>query len=323
MPKSKRLIELMMTVNRKRKFTISELAEEFGVSKRTMLRDLQELSELGVPLYSETGRHGGYQVLNERILPPITFTEDEAVAIFFASYALRHYSSLPFESEINNALKKFFSYLPNDVKDKIDKMKNRVDFVVPMRPLSTSHLAILLDAAIQQKVVRIEYDSIRGFSWRDIQPIGIYASHGFWYCPAYCLKKADFRLFRLDRLRSIDSNPNKHTENKNLININLSNWETITREDSGDMNVYIELTREGVRKSQLEPWVVSRLQINSDGSGYIKGDLPRKEIDYFADYFFGLGGEALVKKPKELQIKVKQKLRKMYQLYEMSRDGSF
>lgn len=49
MSKSKRLIDLMMTVNRMRKFTVRELADQFGVSSRTILRDLQELSELGVP----------------------------------------------------------------------------------------------------------------------------------------------------------------------------------------------------------------------------------------------------------------------------------
>ena len=60
MSKTKRLIELMMTVNAKRKFTARELAEEFNVSYRTILRDLDELSELGVPLYSEVGADGGY-----------------------------------------------------------------------------------------------------------------------------------------------------------------------------------------------------------------------------------------------------------------------
>jgi predicted DNA-binding transcriptional regulator YafY len=111
MSKSKRLLELMMTVNRKRKFTVKELALEFGVSTRTMLRDLQELSELGVPLYSEVGPHGGYQVLKERILPPIAFSEEEAVAMFFAVYALRHYSSLPFEAESASSLDKFYLHM--------------------------------------------------------------------------------------------------------------------------------------------------------------------------------------------------------------------
>ena len=57
MSKAKRLNEMIMMVNRKKRFTVGELAREFGVSKRTVLRDLQELSEMGVPLYSETGPH--------------------------------------------------------------------------------------------------------------------------------------------------------------------------------------------------------------------------------------------------------------------------
>ncbi|MDF2837107.1 MAG: DeoR family transcriptional regulator, partial [Paenibacillus sp.] len=82
MSKSKRLMELMLVINQKREFTVRELAREFAVSRRTILRDLQELSEIGVPLYSEVGPHGGYRVLKQRLLPPIAFSEEEAVAIF-------------------------------------------------------------------------------------------------------------------------------------------------------------------------------------------------------------------------------------------------
>lgn len=71
MTKTKRLIDLMMVVYEKRKFTAEQLAEEFGVSYRTMLRYLQELSGMGVPLYSEPGRHGGYSLLNRSKAPAI------------------------------------------------------------------------------------------------------------------------------------------------------------------------------------------------------------------------------------------------------------
>lgn len=64
--KTQRLIELMMKVYDKKQFTVEELAQEFDVSYRTMLRYLQELSSLGVPLYSEVGKHGGYSLLNEK-----------------------------------------------------------------------------------------------------------------------------------------------------------------------------------------------------------------------------------------------------------------
>lgn len=68
--KSKRLMELMNRVTARERFTVQELADEFGVSYRTMWRYLQELSELGVPLYSEPGAAGGYRVLRKEQATP-------------------------------------------------------------------------------------------------------------------------------------------------------------------------------------------------------------------------------------------------------------
>lgn len=70
MAKTRRLLELMQVIQTKEKFSVRELAEEFDVSYRTMLRDLQELSALGVPLYSETGKHGGYHLLRKPAFRP-------------------------------------------------------------------------------------------------------------------------------------------------------------------------------------------------------------------------------------------------------------
>ena len=92
MSKAERLIEMMITINAKKDFTVGELANEFSVSKRTILRDLQELEQAGFPLYSEVGAAGGYHILKERILPPIAFSESEAKAIFFACQALQYLS---------------------------------------------------------------------------------------------------------------------------------------------------------------------------------------------------------------------------------------
>ncbi len=63
MGKAKRLLELIEKMKTGHKFTVGQLADEFGVSYRTMLRDLQEIGEIGIPLYSENGVHGGYRVL--------------------------------------------------------------------------------------------------------------------------------------------------------------------------------------------------------------------------------------------------------------------
>lgn len=65
--KAIRLNELRLYINRVNKFKVDDLAKEFNVSRRTILRDLEELSILGVPLISEVGANGGYQVLEEKI----------------------------------------------------------------------------------------------------------------------------------------------------------------------------------------------------------------------------------------------------------------
>ncbi|MDP9699151.1 putative DNA-binding transcriptional regulator YafY [Paenibacillus intestini] len=116
MHKAQRLVQLIMLVNERRTFTVQELADECGVSRRTMIRDLAELSGLGIPLYSEVGPHGGYRVLREKVLPPISFSEHEAMALFFAAQSLQNYKSLPFNNEVQSALRKFFHYLSSDLK---------------------------------------------------------------------------------------------------------------------------------------------------------------------------------------------------------------
>ena len=72
-----------MYINNKKEFTAREISEEFSISIRTAHRYLLEISELGIPLYTEVGKYGGYRVLENRILPPIIFNEEEAISIFF------------------------------------------------------------------------------------------------------------------------------------------------------------------------------------------------------------------------------------------------
>jgi predicted DNA-binding transcriptional regulator YafY len=307
-------MELMMTVNRKRKFKVQELADEFGVSTRTILRDLQELSELGVPLYSEVGPHGGYQVVRERVLPPIAFTEEEAVAMFFAVHALRHYSSLPFEAESASALNKFYLHMPGDVRDRIDGMKDRVDFITPTRRGDAPCLAILLDAAVHGKVLAVEYESKEeGASNRRIQPVCIYANNGFWYCTAYCFLRQGFRVFRCDRIREAAYDASG-TEPLDLGDVNLSRREAA--EPREPVRLQAELSRVGVQRCEAELWLARIMRVREDGSGTIDRDVSRSEIPFYTEFFIGLGNEAVLEGPAELKDSIRGRLSEMLVRYQ-------
>lgn len=321
MSKSQRLLELLMAVNRKRSFTVGELAREFGISQRTMLRDLQELSEWGVPLYSEVGPHGGYRVLKERILPPIAFSEEEAVAIFFAIHALRHYSSLPFAAEVASAVSKFYAYMPPDVRERIDQMRNRVDFVTPKRQAESPYLSILLEAAVEQKVLLIEYESRGMRSSRHIQPIGIYTRNGLWYCPAYCWQNEDYRVFRCDRIHAATF-AGAEWESLDLRDIHLANRKS-QRVIAGQEGspVYAELTRAGVQMCEAEAWAASLLHTRPDGTGWLAGSIAEGDLDYFAKYFIGLGLEVTVLRSPELLASMKRYLAELTSKYGEKAEG--
>ncbi|MGG1553339.1 helix-turn-helix transcriptional regulator [Paenibacillus ferrarius] len=312
MPKSKRLMELMMTVNRKRRFKVGELADEFNVSTRTILRDLQELSELGVPLYSEVGPHGGYQVLRERVLPPIAFTEGEAVAMFFAVHALRHYSSLPFDAESASALSKFYFHMPGDIRDQIDRMKERVDFVSPTRRGDAPHLSALLDAAVHQKVLTITYESkSEGTTSRQIQPISLYAHNGFWYCTAYCFLREGIRVFRCDRIR--DASPGS-AEPLNLSDIRLSRQEVVLPTDP--VRLQAKLTRIGTQRCESELWLSPHLHVHEDGTAEIDVEVSRSDIPFYTEFFISLGKEAALIGPRELKAAIRQHLAELLEKYQ-------
>ncbi|WP_152396026.1 helix-turn-helix transcriptional regulator [Paenibacillus guangzhouensis] len=315
MPKSKRLMEMMMVVNQKRQFTVKELAQEFGISQRTVLRDLQELSELGVPLYSEVGPHGGYRVLKERILPPIAFTEEEAIAIFFATHALRHYTSLPFETESSSALGKFYYYMPEDVRARIDQMKNRVDFVTPMRKTGSPFLAQLLDAAVHQRVIRMDYESRSSRSEREVQPIGIYTKNGFWYCSAYTFMYQSIRLYRCDRILDVLPSSTEPLQSIRSMNLDTRDLEHGAGVEEPKAELHVDLSKEGVERCEAEIWSAPYVRKREDGTGSMEGEVPRSEIPYFAKFFIGLGQDARVQQPQELVDQIRLMLHALVEQY--------
>ncbi|MDF2962784.1 MAG: hypothetical protein K0S39_4519 [Paenibacillus sp.] len=209
MNKTQRLVELLLTMNTRNKFTLKEPSERFGVSRRTVLRDINELSTLGVPLFSELGVHGGYRILKERTLPPITFLEQEAVALFFASQSLKFYRALPMESDWQSALAKFYHVLPEDVKERIDQLQQRLLFWVPVQRWEAPHLSSLLEGAMEQKIIQVTYESVHGDTERDVQLVGLYSMNGVWYCPAYDFHSSEYRLFRADRFKTVSNSPDQ------------------------------------------------------------------------------------------------------------------
>ena len=77
-------------------FNLGDLMYKYNISRSTALRDISSLEQLGMPIFSEYGRHGRYGILKDRLLSPIIFTLDEVYALYFAMLTLEDYQSTPF-----------------------------------------------------------------------------------------------------------------------------------------------------------------------------------------------------------------------------------
>ncbi|HBF4557504.1 helix-turn-helix transcriptional regulator [Clostridioides difficile] len=309
MSRAERLIELMITINAKRSFTAGELAEEFSVSKRTILRDLQVLESIGFPLYSKVGAAGGYHVLKERILPPIAFSESEVKSIFFAYQSLEYYNDLPFEQETISVLKKFLNYIPNDIQYNIENIRRKFVFWTPDRHCSTPLLKELFNIVMNESTIKIEYSSKQKNSVRTIVPIGLYAMNGLWYCPAYCIKSESIKEFRVDRIvkiLSIENLSSKKYKVLSSIHDYLKNMEVGT-----DYHIKINLTDEGVKRCETEFLLARGLKILSKG-GYIDMYIPKSTLNWVAEYFLTFGKNATIIEPIELKHLIKSKVLELY-----------
>ncbi|XEC95115.1 helix-turn-helix transcriptional regulator [Paenibacillus tarimensis] len=308
MQKAQRLIHMMMMINARKSFTVKELADEFGLSTRTITRDLQELSELGVPIYSVQGRGGGYKLLQERLLPPISFSESEAIAMFFACQSMEYFGSLPFGEGAESALHKFYHYLPADVREQIDRLKNRVMFWSPQRAMSPKILQTLLQAVMIRSAVTIEYKSGHGVSKRDIQPIGLYASSGYWYCPAYCMLREEIRQFRADRI--VSAYVNKSVPLRNEIHeMTLMNKPQTDRQEQ--IELLLEFTDKGVWLLESNPRFSPYIERSEAGGGSAIVPIAAEDLHFYTDLIWQQGEDVTLLGPGEATEYMKQKIESM------------
>ena len=123
-----RILGILLFLRSKHTVSAAELARRFEVSTRTIYRDLETLSALGVPLYAERGRQGGVRLLPGYFLPPLMFTQQEAIAPLLGLTLQRSLRAIPFPTEIEMAKKKLLAALPDTLRSLLAKAEQLVGF---------------------------------------------------------------------------------------------------------------------------------------------------------------------------------------------------
>lgn len=199
-----RLTAILTQLQAKRLVTAKMLADKFGVSIRTIYRDIRALEEAGVPVVVEEGK--GYTLMEDYRVPPVMFTESEAYALITAEQLILKNKDISFAKEYSEAITKIKSVLRNSTKEKADLLANRILFRQNIHNDKTSgYLSVLQGAITNFKIVKIIYTSENNeTTQRNIEPFAMYNTQENWLLIAFCRLRKDFRVFRLDRIQQLE-----------------------------------------------------------------------------------------------------------------------
>jgi predicted DNA-binding transcriptional regulator YafY len=304
-----RLLELLIRVQTKPRFTAAELAEEFGVSRRTMLRDLGALSEMGVPLRSTPGPGGGYSLPRggRRLTPSLTV--DETLGLIVSYEALLRYSESPFSSQNLSAVTKLRAALPPDLVRELDNLRRHVAVLEPVRDHEAPLLGDLFRAAVEGSHLKAVYESASGISERVVYPFGVFASRGFWYCACHDHGRDRKVTLRADRFRSVG--PVEGFERP--AHIPLEKWV----EDGGDgemIELRARVSERGMKSFELAA-LFGRIRANRNGGGTIDTEISSSRIGFYAAHLLGVGTDVVVESPPELIEAMRRKAQEIANLY--------
>jgi predicted DNA-binding transcriptional regulator YafY/predicted transcriptional regulator YdeE len=207
-----RLTAIMLQLQSKRLVTAPQLARRFGVSVRTIYRDLRALEEAGVPVLTEEGR--GYRLMDGYHLPPVSFTEEEAHALITAGQLVLTNKDASLVAEFAAALDKIRAVMRPGLLGRAELLAQRLQFRPQAAPGPTSHhLSTLQLALTGYRLVKFTYQALEppATTERVVEPFALYSTQGNWLLVAWCRLRGDFRTFRLDRLARLEVLPGTFT----------------------------------------------------------------------------------------------------------------
>ncbi|MET4082666.1 putative DNA-binding transcriptional regulator YafY [Pedobacter sp. UYP30] len=211
-----RLTAILTQLQTKQLITSTSLAEKFGVSVRTIYRDIKALDKAGVPIFTEDGK--GYSLMEGYKIPPIMFSESEANALITVEQLVLKNWDSSLIKEYTEAINKVKAVLSHSTKQKVDLLSKRIAVSPAISAVNASNsLTLVQNALTDFDLLNIVYYSEHKNekTERNIEPFAFYYNlQERWTLIAYCRLRKDYRMFRLDRILKITQMDLKFTPHK-------------------------------------------------------------------------------------------------------------
>lgn len=193
-----RVIGILSILLQREKVTASELAEEFEVSRRTIIRDIEEIGKAGIPIVTLQGQGGGISIMEGFRLDRTLLSNDDMKAILAGLKSLDSVSG-------TKRYRQLMSKLSADDPDTINMGNQIIIDLSSWDKAAVSEKIELIRKAIDSRLkIRFTYFSPTGESGREIEPYHLIFQWASWYVWGYCCLRDDYRMFKLTRLTDLE-----------------------------------------------------------------------------------------------------------------------
>ncbi len=300
--KSDRLFEITTVLLNKEKVTAQELAERFGVSTRTIYRDVEVLSAAGIPVYMNKGAGGGIRLLENYALKRTLISERESATLLMAIKTLQA-TAYP---ELDKLLEKLGAlFRKSAASDWVE-----VDFTPwGSSPHDQNKFGEIKRAILDCNLIRFDYVNGEGRkSNRLVEPAKLIFKSNAWYLGAYCRQQQQQRTFKIARIKNLE------VLTETFARLNAPGATIREAPESPQPLLLVKLRCQAAVLNRIYDYFDdAAIQPDADGQFILEAALPEGEWLY--GYILSMGSSVEVLEPEQLREAVIHRMRRMLEIY--------
>ncbi len=305
--KINRLLEITTILLNKKTITAAELANRFGVSTRTIYRDIDVLSASGVPVYCSQGAGGGISILEDYTVNRTALSDSERDSVLLALQTLQS-TRYP---EIDTVLEKLGSIFKTTATDWIS-----IEFSPwGSNPNAYNKFTDIKHAILQSRVIEIDYiNAFNKKTSRKIEPLRLIFKAQAWYLWGFCLQRQDYRTFRISRVKKVRVTDERFDRTK------LRNTEQ-KQDDEPSLRQDVHLVL------RFHDDVLYRLyddyddeQLRDNGDGTVTLDIVFPEDEWVYGYILSFGMSVDVIEPEHIKDIIRERAEGIVRKYSQNKD---
>jgi predicted DNA-binding transcriptional regulator YafY len=303
-----RLLSIVLLLRSKEWVSAQEIADRFGVSLRTVYRDIETLQEHGTPVRGVPGPEGGYRLDTESPLPQLLFGSEEALGLYLLGAAGAELPT-PLRKAADRALAGIGAQDQTEAKELLNRAASRIHFDTTewfWRDEGTALLPQVREAVFQQRVISFEYAEKheQQVSPVRLEPYGLVWKGGQWYIVGRT-ERGRVSRYRLARVRNVrDTSEGFEFPDS----FNLEAWWTEELERYGTGPIEVRLRVEPGAQEEFRQLTLKRTSRTEEDGADLLITLFVDRWDWLVPILLSYAGAVIVEDPQDLRERVMTEL---------------